>query len=162
MKFHKQLFKHEPEKGVFGDCFRTSIGCLLDLEPGEVPHFYAEPGATRESVEDHIQGFLENRGMRLIDVPYMMGQKMKPEEFLASVLAKMYPNIPVLFSGTSRTGCNHTVIAYNDAILHDPSLTGAGIIGPCDDGHYWIGFMAVALDGPADGEVVRKVGDGAK
>ena len=35
---HKQLNRHRPEEGVFGDCYRTAIACLLDLRPQDVPH----------------------------------------------------------------------------------------------------------------------------
>lgn len=33
MKYNKQLFRHHPEQGIFGDCHRTAIACMLDLEP---------------------------------------------------------------------------------------------------------------------------------
>ena len=35
-----QLNKHDPANGVYGDCGRTVIACLLDLHPSEVPHFW--------------------------------------------------------------------------------------------------------------------------
>jgi len=40
MRFHKQLItNHNPESGIFGDCQRTAIACLLDKHPSDVPHF---------------------------------------------------------------------------------------------------------------------------
>ena len=39
MKFYKQLHKHDPDNGVWGDCHRTAIGCLLDIEPELIPNF---------------------------------------------------------------------------------------------------------------------------
>lgn len=37
---YKQLYGHNPDQGIFGDCFRTALGCLLNLPPEKVPHFY--------------------------------------------------------------------------------------------------------------------------
>jgi hypothetical protein len=39
--------------------------------------------------------------------------------------------------GTSRTGCNHVVICKGGEIVHDPSITQSGIIGPANDGLWW-------------------------
>ena len=57
---------------------------------------------------------------------------------LLQFMAVNNPGLYYLLSGTSRTGCNHTVVALDDQIVWDPSLSDSGIIGPCDDGYYWI------------------------
>lgn len=38
MQYHKQLNKRDPENGVFGDCYRTAVACILDKHPSEVIH----------------------------------------------------------------------------------------------------------------------------
>jgi hypothetical protein len=35
---HKQRFRHDPANGIYGDCWRTAIACLLDIQPEEIPH----------------------------------------------------------------------------------------------------------------------------
>lgn len=39
MKFHKQRFLSDKANGIFVDCMRTAIACILDLEMDDVPHF---------------------------------------------------------------------------------------------------------------------------
>ena len=56
------------------------------------------------------------------------------------------PGIVYLLSGYSRTGCAHAVVCRDDKIVHDPSLTDAGIVGPHPDtGFFWISFVVPAL-----------------
>jgi len=38
MKFYKQKYLHDPGNGVIGDCYRTAIGCILEIDPMELPH----------------------------------------------------------------------------------------------------------------------------
>jgi len=39
MRPQKQKFAHKPDEGVFGDCFRTALAAILDLDRDDVPHF---------------------------------------------------------------------------------------------------------------------------
>jgi hypothetical protein len=48
------------------------------------------------------------------------------------------PGVFYLLGGQSRTDCGHSVVCLDDAIIWDPSLTDAGIVGPMEDGYYWI------------------------
>lgn len=41
-----QLLLHDPEEGIFGDCWRTCVGNLVGAHPAGVPHFAAEYGAS--------------------------------------------------------------------------------------------------------------------
>lgn len=39
----RQLVTHDPEQGLYGDCFRTTIACLIGASsPDDVPHFVAD------------------------------------------------------------------------------------------------------------------------
>ena len=49
-----------------------------------------------------------------------------------------------IFAGTSRNGCNHSVVAHCGKIIHDPSIDQSGIVGPCNDGYYWIELIVPA------------------
>lgn len=40
MIYEKQLVLHDPENGVWGDCFRACIASLLGKRTEEVPHFF--------------------------------------------------------------------------------------------------------------------------
>jgi hypothetical protein len=39
---------------------------------------------------------------------------------------------------------NHTVVCRGGRIEWDPSMDDAGIVGPCDDGFYWVTWLIPA------------------
>lgn len=40
MKFQQQLIlQHDPERGIYGDCYRTCLAILLGVDAVSVPHF---------------------------------------------------------------------------------------------------------------------------
>lgn len=150
MKPQKQLYRHNPEQGVYGDCHRTAIAIVLDLDAEDVPHFmdgnfYRKGGGPKAN--DLFEAWLNERGIATISFPF-------PGESLARVLDTIAACNPLskpafLLLGTSRTGVNHCVVACDGEIVCDPSLDDAGIIGPCDDGHYWVTFFGL-LDATKD------------
>lgn len=137
MKFTKQRNLHRPEEGIWGDCLRTSIACILDLDPEAVPH-WLENGVPEGGVERLINGWLLQHGLQLIRV--VLGGENSLETVL-NTAKFMGGDLPYLLSGFSRTGCNHVVVGQADAIVWDPSLTDAGIVGPMDDGTWWLEFI---------------------
>ncbi|WP_420408638.1 hypothetical protein [Hoeflea sp.] len=131
----KQLFRHKPDEGVYGDCARTVIACLLDIEPEEVPHHHRHL-ADGEQQRLHNE-WLAQKGFARVTVAYHLERL---EEVLA-VGKQLSGDMPYILAGTSRTGVNHVVICRHDAIVWDPSRTDAGIIGPCDDGYFFIEWI---------------------
>lgn len=132
MKYHTQRFKHDPDNGIFGDCQRTALACLLDLELDEVPHFGE---GFPDSIEFHnrVRDFLKTRGLTTFSVPF--------NATLDDVLIQMgnlNPNVDYLLSGMSKRGFNHVVLARGGSIIHDPHEDRSNLIGPCDDGYYWV------------------------
>ena len=133
----KQLLRHDPDNGVYGDCFRTTLACLLDLAPAEVPHFM--DGAVSDATGvDAANAWLAKRRMMLICFPFDCGL-----DLLFATMAKLNPGVHYLLTGESRSGVNHCVVCRDDRIVWDPSLTDAGIVGPTSEGHYWINVLAV-------------------
>ena len=141
MKLSKQLFRHKPAEGVFGDCYRTAIACILGLKPVTVPHEQRQ--LTGDEFQALYLSWLHRRGLRRINIP------MLADDLQAALNAANFysDGLPYIFSGTSRTGVNHSVVGQGPAIIHDPSLTNAGIIGPCDDGYYWVEFLVRTAEG---------------
>ncbi len=137
MRRQKQRFAHNPAQGSFGDCLRTAIACVLDLDRDEVPHFN-DGSSDTEKCGERANAWLASHELVLIAVPY-------PGEMpMAELLAQqeiLNPGIHFLLSGMSRTGVNHCVVATSKGIDWDPSLADAGIIGPCDDGNWWLDFF---------------------
>ncbi len=131
----KQRFKHDPTNGVWGDCQRAAVASIFDLALNDVPDF-GDGGPSSEEFRRRIDAFMERYGLVAVSVPYNCTL-----EQLLEATALQANNVYFLLGGTSRTGVNQTVVGYNGKIIHDPSLTDAGITGPCDDGYYWIEYF---------------------
>lgn len=135
---YKQLFRHKPEEGVIGDCERTAIGCLLDLPPDQVPHFGEKHWKDSDAFYEMEDAWLRDRGLYRVKVVFQQGSSL--EDVLANQ-QWMNRGVYYLLGGTSRTGCNHTVVGCGGEIAWDPSIDDAGIIGPCDDGYFWVIYL---------------------
>ena len=62
-----------------------------------------------------------------------------------TTVGAMNPGLHHLFSGTSKNGTNHVVIARDGAIVHDTALDDAGIVGPTDTGYWLVEFLGARL-----------------
>lgn len=136
LRYQKQKFRHKPDEGIFGDCARTVLACLLELPRDDVPHFYE----VENDPDFHakMDRWLADRGLDRISIVFNGDQTV--EEVLRSV-SFLNPCLRFQLMGTSKTGCNHVVICKDGKIDHDPSINNSGIVGPCNDGFYWIEFL---------------------
>lgn len=142
MKKHKQLVQHIEGKQN-GDCFRTALACILDLEVLDVPHFYED--MLTEMSEEHaidfanavnewIDRWLMERGvMRLLIT--LHGQEMSEALGMAS---GMFPYaMPYLLSGKSENGFSHCVVCKGEEVVWDPAEKPTRLVGPMQD-HAWL------------------------
>lgn len=136
---HKQRFRHKPEEGVWGDCHRTAYACLLNLDPEEVPHVF-DRAASGDEAEAALRQWLAGRGLIQWSLPFQAEL-----DAVLSTMGKLNPGVFFILGGRSRNGTNHSVICCGGKIIHDPSLDDAGIVGPCDDGFYWISLLSPAF-----------------
>ncbi len=137
---HKQLFRHRPEQGLIGDCWRTAIGCLLDMAPNEVPHFLQDCWNDNAKGNANASAWLATQGLAFVEVAYGGD--------LAGVMASVKsinPDTYYLLGGNSANACGHSVIACNDEIVWDPSIDDSGIVGPMDDGYFWVTWLVPLL-----------------
>jgi hypothetical protein len=135
----KQRNKHRPKEGVWGDCHRACIASLLDLPLDDVPHF-GDGGPAGEEFNDRVNHFLRSRNLAQGSAAFAGS--------LESVLEMMKfinPGIYYILGGRSRTNVDHSVIAFENQIVHDPSLNNSGIIAPCDDGFIWVTFIVAGV-----------------
>ena len=144
MKAQKQLFHHRPDQGEWGDCWRTVLACLLDVAPEEVPHFNeGSPEGVRKDpvkVDVETRTWLARRGITLVGVRF---NGDVPLETVLNSAGEASHGLHYILSGTSRTGVNHCVIGHGNEITWDPSLTDAGIVGPLDDGTWWVEWLVM-------------------
>jgi hypothetical protein len=133
MQFHKQLNRHDPDNGIWGDCFRTALACLFDLRPEEVPHFL-DGGPESEIFRAHYNNWLAERGYCTFQVCWNSDLTG-----VQSYMRMVNPGVYYLLSGMSPRGTTHVVIGLDDQIVHDPAIDGGGLVAPCaEDGYYWV------------------------
>jgi len=137
---HKQRFLHNPTEGIWGDCDRTAIACLLDLSPEDVPHW--NDGCEGRGPVNEISAlirreWLAERGLFLVSINLIAASLAEIMEWAVT----NHPDIHYLVGGSTDRGVNHVVICRNRDMVHDPHPSGAGLSGPADDGYWWVNFL---------------------
>ena len=140
---YKQLHRHDPDAGKWGDCGRTVIACLLDIPPLVVPHFWHGGDRAYSDPNSACKAWLADRGYVIYDFP-IKGDTWGVDDVLGYV-GNNNPDMYWCLLGKSRTGVNHIVICRGDEIVHDPSRVNAGIVGPTVEGDWWIIVVARSL-----------------
>lgn len=149
MKFHKQRFAHhDPDNGTRGDCQRTVLACLLDLDaPEDVPHFMDIEDD--EQAKDWMDCWLASRGLSRLVFAFDGQTPVHGEDRLWYVLEAMKvwnPGLPYCLIGQSERGFTHVSIYADDYLVHDPHPDGGGIVAPTEEGYYWVEII-VAVPG---------------
>jgi len=137
MKYHLQKFKHKDGNNIHGDCWRTAIACILDLERDEVPHVYeSELYKTGKASAEALMGkWLLDRGYTLVEIPYACNV----DELLDSTVMVMSPYL--ISAQSPRYDTNHVVIAQGGVIIHDPAGDVEPITEAGPDNHTWLGLI---------------------
>ena len=134
---HLQKIMHSPDEDRYGDCARTAIACLLDLDPEQVPHWFDGEDEVERRAKER-RDWLKDRGYGLLIINYF------PEETQQEVMdytANISEDILYLLVGRSSRGeCNHTVVCKGSKVIHDPmGFKSNHLSGPAesDHGNYW-------------------------
>lgn len=144
-----QLYRHDPSNDIFGDCYRSTIGCLLGIEPHKVPHFYQLDVEGRgKSTFVAVREWLAELGYTVATVSYT---SFGPE--LSAHMARENPGVVHMFSGKSPRGnWSHVVIMCDGKIIWDcakPCDTWGTLDGPCPDtGMYEIEYLVPLIKVP--------------
>jgi len=120
MKPVDQMYLHDPDNGVSGDCFRACVASVLELPIEEVPHFV--------STDDWIactQQWLKEKGLQFIEVQY---NSMMFDHFKLYGLYHMMTGPSPRFPGSL-----HCCVALDGKIVHDPHPDRSGLAGSEDD-----------------------------
>lgn len=142
----KQLLKHNPDEGIYGDCHRTALACLLDIPVEQAPHFIGENEARRKRGETddmlawlpHQAAWLAELGYATVDISFHGDEGVEP---IFRYMQARNPNIYYLLGGTSPRGTHHTVICCGGGFEWDPHPDGGFLTGPFDNGFYEITFL---------------------
>lgn len=140
MKCHKQANLHDPDNGVWGDCYRTVLACLLDMERDDVPHYVNTLDSARwvTDIQPKYDDWLAERGVQELAISYTSDSVEGILELQGNMLCSKYP---CQLIGMSATQVNHVVIVADGTIIHDPSRNDSGIIGPTTEGVYWLVWL---------------------
>lgn len=137
--------------GDHGDCYRTAIACILEVEPVQVPHLSEmalasdNPGGAANAA---LNEWLRPRGYQILDFPFLCEADAAATDMVAE-LARHSPGSSawyVVVGNTRRSeesGQSHAVVCSADgAVVHDPHPSDAGLEKPISlgDGRYayWI------------------------
>jgi hypothetical protein len=132
-----QLYRHQPHNEIFGDCQRTALACLLDLEPWEVPHFVQREQTGQASSWDEDQrAFLASRGLHAVDVAF--GGEL---EDVLRYMQERNPGTLYILAGRSPRGTDHAVVACGGGFEWDPHPSGGFLVGPTSNGYYELTFL---------------------
>lgn len=145
MKYQKQAFRHKPEEGQYGDCHRTAIACLLDMPRDSVPNFGEHYGSVEKFYKAERE-FLESVGLAKVSVVYQ-----GTLDQVLTTMGAVNPGAYYILGGTSKSGFGHSVIGRGGKIVWDPHPDEVGIVGPMDDGYYWVTYFV-------PGSLVEEVG----
>lgn len=141
MQFHKQLYKHRPQEGLYGDCMRTCLANLLGYDnPAAVPHFMDGCDDEEQQAEAWTamrEWLAEHHHMTIVSIPWDADSL----DTMLHTVAKHFHDVPLMLIGRSKIHVNHVVIVQGDRIIHDPSQEDSGIVGPADDGFYWTDLL---------------------
>lgn len=134
---HLQRIRHNPTGGTYGDCYRTAIACLLDVDPEEVPHANGADYAPGQQ-DAELRAWLAPQKLNLVSFAYA-------EPDLSTLLGSMAlccgPDCNFILSGESTRGVDHSLIANASGVVHDVHPDQGGLIGPCGDGLWWFTFI---------------------
>ena len=126
--------RHNPESNEYGDCLRTVIACLLEIEPQHVPHFVFD-GADGATVWRRCNAFLAMHGLATLRVPFPGEYKI---DDLLLHMKLINPGIYYIL-GHFNGNADHVVIGLDDHIVHDPGFGGIhlDLMQPASDSNLW-------------------------
>lgn len=133
----KQTQLHDPPRS-YGDCHRAALASLLDLPIDGVPNLmHGLAQGEGEIFQARQKEFLDARGFVAVQLP-IQADDLKTACNAANV---WNPGLLFLLGGESASGCGHTVVADGTGIVHDPHPDDVGIVGPMEDGCFWVTYV---------------------
>lgn len=124
--------KHDPENAVYADCVRACIASVMDMDAGDVPHFYHDncDGLTGFG---RINEFLAPFGLAAFSVAYDGAYSM--DDVLALMGEQNAATVYLLFGQTAYG--DHVVVCRGGECIHDPAWFRSPLFKAAQAG-YWI------------------------
>jgi hypothetical protein len=154
MQYHRQLIKHDPANGMWGDCFRTCIACLLDLDcPMQVPHVMhgADDGPAVDKALAKMNKWLSDVwGLRYVEMPFTH-DNLSPAEFLKVAARFLGDEQRYILTAQGTNDVPHAVVCRGSELEHCPAgrgldgITGAVVDDDTGGDYYWLGLLIKEL-----------------
>ena len=119
--------RHDPPN-TYGDCFSACVATLLGGKP---PHFF-EDGYDSELAFNRLEKWLKPQGL-VVCFNFFDGST--PLDEVLEYWGKINPEVPAILLGAS-ANADHCVCIRGNQIIHDPSISRCGLVGPNSNG-YW-------------------------
>ena len=139
MKRYNGIVPHIPERGLYGDCYRTALGCLLDLPPERVPHFLN--GDADDWVHQR-DAWLAGRGLGLITI--LLSPPAEPDldgqvglDAILALMEGINTGMHYLLCGDTIDGVGHTVVCCGGKVAHNPNANACPIVAPMGGTDYY-------------------------
>jgi len=121
IKLAEQLIPHDPDNGVYGDCYRATLATLLGLDTEQVPHFLHD-NCDALTFNTRVNEYLAQFGLVYMtfnawDIP----QWKKDAGITIPIYHEIGDDSP-RFSGTG-----HSVVGCDGEVFHDPHPTKLGL-----------------------------------
>lgn len=155
MRPQRQAYGHNEAAGVYGDCHRTCIAMVLDIDRDDVPHFMDGVPAGLASNDPvsvasvmHEREWLAERGLVPVNIPFPGEVSL---DTLLDQFAKLATGTAVILGCTSHNGFGHSVVIH-DGKVYNPNGGGRqGVVGPMSDpeypaGYWWVTILARATN----------------
>lgn len=133
----QQSIIHDPTNNQFGDCHRTAIACVLNVDPQTIPNFnegLSDDPADGPLFDARVSLYLEKNGYTQTEILF---------NDLNGALASTRGRVTALLGARSSSGlCNHSWIIHNGKVAHDP-IHGEPMVPrePMNNGYFSVTFL---------------------
>ena len=132
----RQLIRHDPANGQFGDCARSCVAALLDKDPLEVPHFGegCRGDVDADVFDNRIADYLRTEGLAHV----VFAVAGTPKETM-EMMAQSNSGVFYMLGCTSPTA-HHYVVCRGNKLVCDPADYPGGIdvMRADDNGLCWL------------------------
>lgn len=131
-----QAFRHAPERGVMGDCYRTAVACVLGVDRDAVPHSHDD--MTGDEASAFIDAWLRPQGLTRIFIP-VAGDDF---EEIANAIYPRGGGLSMIVTGRGPRDVNHVVVVHGVDDFWCPILGAVdahtALAGPAlPNGYFW-------------------------
>jgi hypothetical protein len=113
---YQEFPTHNPDEGIYGDCFRAALASALGQPISETPHFFRDNYVDLNKINQSIDKYLAKKGLILIWLDYLSAIKEIESMSPSSMMGGFYH----LVQGMDFDGDGHACVGFNGRLVHDP------------------------------------------